>query len=87
MSAPRVVSVGALEANYARRGVQTRLHHALMLDGQGRKLLLLCGKIKLDNLADDYDAKPVDCPRCLCGMRGLRKVAKLASSPLAGGQP
>lgn len=78
----RIVSVSPLEANYARRGVQTRRHHALMLDAKGRKLLLLCGKIRLDNLADDFDAKPVDCPRCL---RELRKEARRASALLAGG--
>jgi hypothetical protein len=53
-----------------------------MLDGNGRKLLLLCGKIKLDNLADDYDARPVDCPRCLSA---LRKDTRRASKMLAGG--
>jgi len=78
VSKARVVSAGVLCGVYTERGgVQLtrgakQRTHALMLDGQGRKLLVLCGKVRLDNLAEDYDLRPVDCPRCI---RATRKVA------------
>jgi hypothetical protein len=52
-----------------------------MLDPRGRPLLLYCGKIKLENMADDYrDASEADCPRCLAA---LRKDTRHASALLA----
>lgn len=55
--------------------------HALMLDGRGRAYLVLCGKVRLDNLGRPNEAHAVDCPRCLRALakdgRGERRAGGL----------
>ena len=79
MSAARIVSAATRNSGAGTAGL---LRHAIMLTNSGRRLMVLCEKAKLESLADDYDAAPVTCPRCL---RALRKETRLASGTLAGG--
>jgi hypothetical protein len=56
-------SAGVLAAAYLSRPDALRRHAVLVRNG--RAIHVACDKVKLENLASDYDTRPVDCMRCL----------------------
>lgn len=70
-----------LAAAYKGRRVSQRvlLSHAVMLDNVGRPLRVLCGRVQLHSLADEWASEPTlppTCPRCLAALTARAKAGR-----------
>lgn len=65
MNETRYITVGVLAGAY--KAAKTLLTHTMKVDAEGRSEEVLCDRVDLDNLADEYsgdaDARPT-CPVC-----------------------
>jgi hypothetical protein len=60
-------SAGVLAGAYNRKPETMRTHAVLLRDG--RAVHVACTWVALESLASDYDARPVNCFRCLRVMK------------------
>jgi hypothetical protein len=53
-----------MAAAYKNKKLDSCLTHSVVLDEEGNDLKVLCGKVKIDNLADMYSEDHTAAPTC-----------------------
>jgi len=63
-----------LAAAYKSKKLDSCLTHSVLVDDSGNELSILCGKVKLDNLADMYSTDIDAAPTCIHCQKKLAKL-------------
>lgn len=68
-----IVTREVLAGAYVSKGLASALSHAVEFDASGNEVRVLCGRVKVENLADSYASDESAKPTCAtCARRDRR---------------